>query len=195
MSGPKIYTRTGDKGETSLYSGQRVQKDSEHIEAIGDVDEINCMLGAAVASLPHVNSFSALREQLESIQHALFDVGAALATPLGGATERQVDKTRFGGEATKALELWIDEMNTLLPPLKFFILPGGSQAGAFLHNARSICRRAERHVTPLFRQGDVDECPLIYLNRLSDYLFVAARHANQLCEQPETRWEHHKVAP
>lgn len=188
----KLYTKTGDAGETSLFTGERVQKDNVNIGALGEIDGCNCAIGMALASLPAFETFNGLREQLIIIQHALFDVGAAVATPKTKAPSSKLKKTRFGSEATLALEHWIDAYDKVLPPLKHFILPGGHPAGAALHLARSICRKAERGVVPLFRNDDIDEEVLIYLNRLSDYLFIAARRINHLAGSPETAWEQHK---
>jgi cob(I)alamin adenosyltransferase len=190
----RIYTRTGDKGKTSLFSGERVPKNDPRIDAIGHVDECNSLLGAAVAHLPKEQKFEEIRKQLEDTQHALFDVGAALATPRNSkAPEVKKEKTRFGIHATELLEQWIDAMDVQLPPLTAFILPGGHPSGALLHVARSVCRRAERSITPLIIDTSVSEHVFIYLNRLSDYLFVSARYINHLIGCPETLWEHHRL--
>lgn len=188
----KIYTRTGDKGETSLFSGKRVPKDDRFIEALGTVDECNCTIGAALAMMPKTEALQKPREQLEIIQHALFDLGAAIATPRTQAAVEKLNKTRFDSEATEFLEKWIDDMEESLPALKTFILPGGHPAGALLQLARSVCRRAERAVIPLSAQADVSQHVIIYLNRLSDYLFVMSRYVNHLLQSPETLWEHHR---
>lgn len=188
----KIYTRTGDKGETSLYTGQRVPKDDPIIEAIGTVDETNSAIGVALAMMPREAQFSTIRDQLETIQHALFDVGAALATPRTKAGTTKLEKTRFDEEATHRLEKWMDSFEDQLTPLKSFILPGGQTSGAMLHLARSICRRAERQILPLNLQADVSDSVLVYLNRLSDYLFMVSRVVNHMMGSPETLWEHHK---
>ncbi len=188
----KIYTRTGDKGKTSLFTGERVSKNHPHIEAIGHIDECNSVLGLAVSHLPRESRFEETKHRLEDIQHALFDVGAAVATPRNSANVSKKEKTRFGAHATELLEQWIDEMETHLMPLTAFILPGGHAAGATLHVARSICRRAERPIAPLVTDGLVDDEVFIYMNRLSDYLFVAARYVNHLTGQPETVWQLHK---
>ncbi len=191
----KIYTKTGDKGETSLFTGQRVPKNDPFIEALGSVDECNSALGMAVAFLPPSKEMLPVREQLETIQHALFDVGAALATPRTRAADAKLDKTRFDQQEIKLLETWIDAMDAVLPPLRAFILPGGHPCGSFLHLARSICRRAERRVLPLHRTADVDDDVVIYLNRLSDYLFCISRYVNFLSNSPETQWMQHKLSP
>lgn len=190
----KVYTKTGDEGETSLFSGQRVAKNDPFVEALGSVDECNSAIGVAVSLLGTDPKLRQVKEQLEIIQHALFDVGAALATPRTKAVSSKINKTRFDGQATEFLETWIDAMDGILPPLKAFILPGGHPAGGMLHLARSICRRAERVVVPLNKKADTPSEILIYLNRLSDYLFVASRYVNHLTERPETIWEHHKTS-
>lgn len=187
----KIYTKTGDKGETSLFTGQRVPKTDPFIEALGTVDECNSALGTALAFLPQTVEMTAIRQQLETVQHALFDVGAALATPRTKALDSKLKKTRFDEEEIEQLEKWIDKMESELPPLKEFILPGGHPAGAVLHLARSICRRSERCVIPL--NEDVSDTVLIYLNRLSDYLFSVSRYVNFLVKCPETKWMPHKL--
>lgn len=190
----KIYTRKGDKGETSLFTGQRVPKDNAFIEALGAVDECNSAIGLALSHFPSGVELETTREQLITIQHALFDVGAALATPRTTAVNTKLEKTRFDDEEILAVESWIDEMDTALPPLKAFILPGGAPAGAALHMARSICRMAERLTVPLHKNGDVADNVLMYLNRLSDYLFTASRYVNHLMNCPETTWQHRKLA-
>lgn len=189
----KIYTKTGDKGETSLFTGERVTKNHTFLDALGTVDECNCAIGAAISQLP-AKGLEEVRRQLEIIQHALFDLGAALATPRTTATPRKINQTRFDETATQSIEQWIDTMEETLPKLHTFVLPGGHPAGALLHLARSICRRAERMVVPLNTSGDVADCVLIYLNRLSDYLFVLSRYVNHQLGRTETLWEHHKQA-
>lgn len=188
----KIYTKTGDKGETSLFTGQRVPKNDPFIEALGSVDECNSSLGAALALLPKSGPNAPVRDQIEIVQHALFDVGAALATPRTRAGTAKLEKTRFDEDAIKQLENWIDSMEEQLPPLHQFILPGGHPAGALIHVARSICRRAERRVLPLRNNQDVSDNVLIYLNRLSDYLFSLSRYVNQIHNSAETVWQPHK---
>lgn len=189
----KIYTRTGDKGTTSLFSGERVLKNNPFIEAIGAVDEGNSAIGLALSFLPKEEQFKTTRNQLELIQHALFDVGAALATPRTCEQSQKLEKTSFGNEAIAFLEKWIDAMDEELPVLKTFILPGGHPAGAGLHLSRSIIRRAERLVVPLYEQADVTQAVLVYLNRLSDFLFMASRFVNHQLQVPETKWQHHKA--
>lgn len=162
------------------------------MEAMGTVDECNSTIGCALAFLPTVAKFNPVREQLIRVQHALFDLGAALATPRTRAANAKIEKTRFDDEGIVLLEQWIDEMETQLPELKTFILPGGHPAGAMLHLARSITRRAERSILPLHEHSEVSDHVLMYINRLSDYLFVLSRYVNHLNHNPETLWEHHK---
>lgn len=189
----KIYTRTGDQGTTSLFTGERVGKDHDLIEAIGAVDECNSAIGMAISLLPNSPSSYRIAEQLKDVQHALFDVGAAIATPRTRASDAKKEKTYFDENATQALERWIDQMEASLPKLSYFILPGGHSAGSMLHLARSICRRAERRITPLSAEQEVDRNVFVYLNRLSDYLFVLSRYVNHELNQPETAWQPHKA--
>jgi cob(I)alamin adenosyltransferase len=165
----KIYTRTGDAGETSLFGGGRVRKDDARIEAYGTIDELNSFIGVARASWPS----SSLDAEFHSIQSDLFDIGAHLASP---------GTSRFAGpDAVRitALEQSIDAMEPHLAPLKTFILPGGCIAASQLHVARTVCRRAERLVVALRDEDEATNASIRYLNRLSDFLFVAARFANQ----------------
>lgn len=189
----KIYTKTGDKGQTSLYTGQRVLKNDPLIQAIGIIDECNCSIGAALALIPDKAELKAVREQLTHIQHGLFDIGAAVATPHTRASSAKIAKTRFDHEAVAQIENWIDAWETHLPPLKHFILPGGHPAGAMLHLSRSICRSAERLVIPLYQSGDISENVICFLNRLSDYLFVLSRYVNHTLGSPEIQWEPHRA--
>ncbi len=189
----KIYTRTGDSGETSLYTGQRVPKNDLFIQALRTIDECNCALGSAIAMIPKEESFEETIEQLETIQHALFGLGAAVSTPRSRAENSKIEKTRFDQEETALLEQWIDQMMSELPKLTTFILPGGHPSGAMLHLARSICRRAEREIVPLTDHADVSENVFKYLNRLSDYLFAVSRMVNHITGSPETLWVHNKL--
>ncbi|SCA64124.1 Cob(I)yrinic acid a,c-diamide adenosyltransferase, mitochondrial [Chlamydiales bacterium SCGC AG-110-P3] len=190
----KIYTRTGDTGTSSLYTGDRMEKDDPTFEALGNIDECSAMIGSAIAAMPDTVELDEIREQLAIIQHTLFDVGAAVATPESTARETAKAKTRFSHDGTTALEQWIDAMDTELPTLKTFILPGGHLAGALLHMARGTCRRSERTVVPIVREGNTSEQVMIYLNRLSDYLFVASRYVNHLLESHEMPWQPHLQA-
>ncbi|HEX9160371.1 MAG TPA: cob(I)yrinic acid a,c-diamide adenosyltransferase [Thermoanaerobaculia bacterium] len=162
----KIYTRTGDTGETSLFGGSRVPKNDPRIEAYGTVDELNAFVGAARA----VWQDSPIDAQLAAVQSDLFDIGALLSSP-GSSRFKGADPSRVGD-----LERAIDDMERELAPLKSFILPGGSIAASQLHIARTVCRRAERLVVAL--GDDSASATITYLNRLSDFLFVAARFAN-----------------
>ena len=167
----KIYTRGGDKGETSLGNGARVAKDSIRVEAFGAVDETNACIGLA-----RLHTSGEMDEMLARIQNDLFDLGADLCTPEGG--ERRSGALRVVPEQVLRLEAEIDAMNAGLAPLDSFVLPGGSAAAAALHLARTTARRAERAVTALVREEPVGEAARRYINRLSDHLFVAARLAN-----------------
>lgn len=158
----KIYTRTGDKGTTGLADGSRVDKDSARVEAMGAVDELNSQIGWVLAQdVP-----DAVRECLTDVQHGLFDIGGELAIP-GAKT--------ITAEDVKSLETTLDQLNAELPPLKEFILPGGSMTAVAAHVARAVCRRAERRLLTLSRQEDINEESRKYVNRLSDLLFVIAR--------------------
>ena len=176
----KIYTRTGDRGETSLFAGGRVSKADARLHAYGTVDELNAVLGLALAA-----GVGVVCPALERVQADLFIVGADLATPQG-ANSRLV--TRVTLEMITRLEQEIDEWQTALPELKNFILPGGALGAAFLHQARTVCRRGERWLVALSRSEAVNEQAGIYLNRLSDWLFVAARVANQDAGATERHW-------
>jgi cob(I)alamin adenosyltransferase len=178
----KIYTRTGDRGETGLLDGSRVVKSNARVAAYGDVDELGAWLGAVRAS----DVDGPVRAMLEQIQRDLFALGARLADPAHRIGER-VAKTAVGDEDIARLEAWIDAMESELPPLKRFILAGGSPSGAALHVARTICRRAERAMVAL--GPDAFEAELLtYVNRLSDLLFVMARAVNQRSGATELEW-------
>jgi cob(I)alamin adenosyltransferase len=178
----KIYTKTGDLGETSLLGGVRVPKDHLRVAAYGDVDELNASLGAvrALAEGP-------LARLLFSLQRDLFAIGAQLADPSHrvGARRRKAAVT---AAHVRRLERAIDAREARLPRLRSFVLPGGAPAAALLHQARTVCRRAERSVVTLAREADVDPRVLVYLNRLSDLLFVLARFENHRARLAEDRW-------
>jgi len=178
----KIYTRTGDRGDTSLYGGQRVPKDALRIEAYGTIDELNSVLGTVRA----VNTDEEIDSILTQVQHRLFELGADLATPRSVSKKRI---KRFEPEDAKPLEKIIDALGEHLRPLRSFILPGGSPVAARLHFARTVCRRAERTVVRLSRNEEIGEGITVYLNRLSDMLFVLARYANHVAKVPETKWK------
>lgn len=174
----KIYTKTGDKGTSSLYSGERRPKDDEVFQALGDVDELNSGLGLA-HEFCRQEKLEDICLQIEEIQSRLLDVGSAVATPLDSSAARKVSKVKFDPTAVIKLEQWIDQMDTMLPPLTNFILPSGGLASSQIHVSRSLCRRAERRVVPLVTSHTVHSEVGVYLNRLSDYLFTAARIAAQ----------------
>jgi cob(I)alamin adenosyltransferase len=173
----KIYTRTGDDGTTALGTGARVRKDAVRVAAYGTVDETNAAIGLARVQL--VDSQSGLDGKLSRIQNDLFDLGADLCVPDRGAP-LPYEPLRITATQVKRLETEIDEMNTDLKPLRSFVLPGGSPAAAALHVARTVCRRAERLIVELAADPNepVSDAALQYINRLSDFLFVAARLAN-----------------
>lgn len=172
----RIYTRTGDRGETGLGDGSRVSKDATRIEAFGTVDELNSVLGV-VLSRPVTGP---VRETLTEIQHRLFDLGGELSIP---------GYTMLRAEHVGYLEQRLDEMNAELNPLKEFILPGGCEAAAFCHLARTVCRRAERRLITLGSGEKINPVTVQYLNRLSDLLFVMARALNRAEQRPDVLWK------
>jgi cob(I)alamin adenosyltransferase len=184
----KIYTRTGDEGETGLFDGTRVSKSDPRVATYGDVDELNAWLGFARAGLSPADDRE-LAEMLEQIQRDLFALGARLADPSHKIAGRVTKAAVTPGDIAR-LEGWIDSLEAGLPPLRRFILAGGSMAGAALHVARTTCRRAERAMVALRAEdGEAFESDLlIYVNRLSDLLFVMARAANQRAGTPEIEW-------
>ncbi len=177
----KIYTRTGDAGDTGLFGGGRVAKDHPRVEAYGDIDELNAVLGMAraVEMMPRVD------EVLVPVQRDLFALGALLATPDREKMRQQLAKARIDDARIAELERAIDEGEAELEPLKAFIIPGGTPKAAALHVARTVCRRAERAMVAL---GDLEPDLLVYVNRLSDLLFVMARAANHRAGAPEAEW-------
>ncbi len=179
----RVYTRTGDRGTTRLTGGVEVPKDHIRVAAYGTVDELNSILGLART----FNDDGELEAKLRILQNELFDLGADLSTP---AAKRWPEMHRVGDTEVTRLEAWCDTLNEDLGPLKEFILPGGGPVGAFLHQARTVCRRAERLVVTLMREeDDIGEGCLRYLNRLSDFLFVLARWAAKQRQEPEYLWE------
>jgi cob(I)alamin adenosyltransferase len=166
-----IVTKTGDRGETALFGGKRVQKDDLRIETYGTVDELNAVLGLVLAEpdLPHP-----ARIQLTAIQHLLFRLGGDLATPHDVASKQERMSVDHVGE----LEMAVQELERSLPPQKAFLLPGGCRVSALLHLARTVCRRAERQAAALKRKEPLNENAFVFLNRLSDYLFLLARRMN-----------------
>ncbi len=176
----KIYTKQGDSGETSLFGGKRVLKSSPRIEVYGTVDELNSIIGITVAAEPSPRGLEILNE----LQNQLFFLGADLATP----TDSKQQVARIKASHAHKLEEWIDELDAINPPLRQFILPGGTRAAASLHLARTICRRAERAAIECMSLDPINEDAIVYLNRLSDLLFVMARYENTAANHPETPW-------
>lgn len=181
----KIYTRTGDAGQTGLFGGGRVPKHHPRVEAYGAVDELNSVLGVVRGTLDPGD----LSRLLGRIQNTLFDVGAHLATPRLDHPKTASHLPRVPSSRVEDLERWIDRLDADLPPLRAFILPGGGEAGAWMHVARSVCRRAERRVVALAVTESVDPEIVRYLNRLGDLLFVLARWLNRQQGIPDVEWE------
>ncbi|MCM2371847.1 cob(I)yrinic acid a,c-diamide adenosyltransferase [Aporhodopirellula aestuarii] len=195
----KIYTRTGDSGTTGLFGGPRVAKDDTRIEAYGTVDELNAVLGCVRSVLETatsdikdqpdtIASLNQLNERLGQVQHELFSIGAELASPHPDEYQLRV----IGAPHIERLEQWIDETEHLLPPLKQFILPGGSEVASQVHLARAVCRRSERRVITLAdsvqSETPIGDEVIIYLNRLSDWLFVVSRDVNRLLGREDQPW-------
>lgn len=177
----KIYTKTGDDGTTSLFSGGRVPKHHLRVESYGTVDELNSCLGVVRASSPSPKT----DDLVTIIQNHLFRLGSDLATPMDAKADWLV---RITPDEVIWAEETIDDLTQSLPELKHFILPGGVLAGAHLHMARTICRRAERLVVALAENEAINDASLVYLNRLSDCLFTLARYENAQHDEPETKW-------
>lgn len=185
--GVKIYTKTGDKGETSLFGGKRIVKYALRVEAYGTVDEVNSVIGGALSYGMEVgNSIKIVVEELEKIQHDLFTIGSVLATPAAKDSEERVTNLK---KRIAELEECIDHLTEQLPDLRNFILPGGSSMGASLHVARTVCRRAERRIVELSHQEIVFATLIIYMNRLSDVLFTMARFVNRIANKKEIIWQ------
>lgn len=185
-----IYTRTGDKGKTSLFNGKRISKDSLRIETIGTIDELNSVIGVAIAEIQNSkvksqNYKSKLKSELVKIQNDLFNIGANLANP-------NSKHLKYLEKKVLEFENFIDQMTEKMPSLTLFILPGVSKSGAMLHLARTVCRRAERRAVALSNLDHIDKNILIYLNRLSDLLFTMARFANFKEKKKETIWSKEK---
>lgn len=181
----KIYTKTGDRGDTGLFDGSRVSKASPRVEAYGDVDELNATLGLVLA---FIREDETIRTCLQEIQRDLFVIGAHLADPSARVEAKRGAKASLTEEKVTRLERWIDDFETQLPALRQFILPGGSKGGATLHLARTVCRRAERQAVTLSQHVDIAPLVITYLNRLSDFLFVAARLENRRRDREEIPW-------
>ncbi|KAJ1982993.1 hypothetical protein H4R34_001535 [Dimargaris verticillata] len=204
----KLYTRTGDKGKSSLYSGARAPKSSLVFSVLGDIDELNSSIGIAHHYCRATQN--GLHEQLEEVQCRLLEIGSSIATPPDSSSEAKTAATRFDGAWVAKLEQAIDVLDhdqwaeqpydivpiyQALPPLKNFILPSGGQSAVFLHQCRSICRRAERSLVHLAEQSHGEPAILQYVNRLGDYLFAAARFAAQHDQLPETIFKSGQPVP
>ena len=179
----KIYTKTGDSGETGLFGGGRVSKDHPRVAAYGDVDELNATIGVVRSTAPDFEP-----TLLEAIQRDLFSIGGHLATPDPDKVQKALARAAFDESRVTALEAAIDSATAQLAPLRAFILPGGAPASAALHVARTVCRRAERSVVHLAGQAPVPELFIVYLNRLSDLLFTLARLANKAAGVEDVTW-------
>lgn len=185
----KIYTRQGDSGQTSLYDGTRVSKNDLRMHMVGELDELNSIIGLAVSTCSHIE----ISFVLTIVQHHLFDLGAEIATP---KESPQADQIRCVSDKHVALlEMWIDQTSARLQPLKGFILPGGGITAAYLHTARTICRRAERTYVYIRQQlpANYGSNVMQYLNRLSDLLFVLARESNRIDGRPDVPWQPEKL--
>lgn len=192
----KVYTKTGDKGTSQLFSGERRPKDDHVFNALGDTDELNAQIGVAIENA-RIAGNDYLPEKLTQIQSRLFDLGACVATPLTTASRSKQNRAgTFSESNVIQLEEWIDDMDKHLAPLKVFILPsGGGLTSTHLHVARAVCRRAERRVVPLAHSGDVDQVVVRYLNRLSDFLFVASRYSAFVEKKEESKWQNQNIRP
>lgn len=183
----KLYTRTGDDGTTGLFSGARVSKDHPRVEAYGTVDELNACLGLAAAACDRSKPFDArVLEIFAHLQSRLFDIGADLATPDGAKNEAKIE--RITDEHVSEVEAWIDEVDSGNPPMKHFILPGGTELASRLHVARTVCRRAERLMIHLSHSEPVSSGAVVYVNRVSDLLFAMARRANAEADVKDIPW-------
>lgn len=180
----RVYTRTGDDGSTGLADGSRVPKDSSRVEAYGEIDELNTIIGWARTIADESKNLSELSKQLASISNDLFDLGAELATPnMNTGVSTSITQSRI-----TELESWMDKMNEDLPELRSFILPGGTQLNSVLHLARAVCRRAERSIVSLNRNETIRPEVIGYVNRLSDLLFVMSRASLKAAGKEEFLW-------
>lgn len=182
MKKARVYTRSGDAGTSQLLSVGRVSKNHPRLTVYGEIDELNSLIGLALANDP----VPPLPEQLRAIQHRLFVLGSQIAVPNPDAAGLPIPE--LSAADTERLERWIDIADAGLPPLKHFILPGGSRCAGHLHLARTVCRRCERHLQDVHRAAPLPAPVLTYVNRLSDYLFIAARHENHRRGIAETVW-------
>lgn len=180
-----IYTRTGDAGETGLFGGGRVSKAHVRVEAYGSVDELNSVVGWALTRVAD----GTVRDRLAVLQHDLFSVGAELATPEPAEGRRRPETPGVPVHRVQEMERWIDEADEELPPLRQFVLPGGSEGSAALHVARAVCRRTERAVAAVRERRVAEEEALRFLNRLSDVLFTFARLENHRTGTPDVTWD------
>jgi len=187
----RIYTKRGDAGETSLAGGQRVPKDNRRIEAYGTVDELNAFVGLAAVSCDADSRLAPLAAILRRVQHELFNLGSILATE---PADVHANQPRVTSVETLQLEREIDAMNADLPSLRSFVLPGGTRLSAELHVTRTVCRRAERLLVTLARDGSIPPETVPYLNRLSDAMFVWSRWVNHVLGVPEVLWEPNAAA-
>jgi cob(I)alamin adenosyltransferase len=184
VTASRIYTRTGDDGNTALFGGGRTSKADARVDAYGEVDELNAVLGWALTQVQD----AWIRERMVLLQQDLFAIGAHLATPPARPGRRAPVLPPLPLERSAAMEEWMDEASAALPELRSFILPGGAAAAAALHLARTVCRRAERRVVALAETDVVEAGIVTHLNRLSDFLFIAARRENAAVGAPETPW-------
>ncbi|XXQ29719.1 Cobalamin adenosyltransferase-like domain-containing protein [Plasmodiophora brassicae] len=187
----RIYTRSGDQGTSSLYNGKRRPKSDPVFHVLGDIDELNAHIGLAreyCTTQDHA-SLQAINKQMSMIQSRLLDIGTHVATPRSSSNEKALERAAFPGGQTEILESWIDELDKSLPPLRNFILPSGGLPSAAIHVARTVSRRVERDLEPVIQDGDCDRSVGMFVNRLSDYLFVAARTAAHALGVPETTYK------
>jgi len=187
---PKIYTRTGDKGTTMLYSGERLSKTTSFFHTLGTLDELNSNVGHMLALCRQHKIPEKQIEQIVDIQNRIFDIGAHVGTPRDSKIDPEIlKKTQFSDIHTTKLEKWIDEMTEKLPPLTGFILPAGGIAMTSVHVCRSVCRRCERVMTELLQDKKIDDSAYKYINRLSDYFFTLARYIAKVNNEPEVHWK------
>eukprot|EP01091_Cochliopodium_minus_P015392 TRINITY_DN5469_c0_g1_i1.p1 TRINITY_DN5469_c0_g1~~TRINITY_DN5469_c0_g1_i1.p1 ORF type:complete len:226 (+),score=72.43 TRINITY_DN5469_c0_g1_i1:33-680(+) len=198
----KLYTKTGDKGTSMLFNGERLSKNSIYFDALGNTDELNAQIGVALEHCIKIEEEKEkenglgekiLSEKLISIQNILIDLGSCIATPLTTSNEKQIERTQFEEGHIDTIEKWIDQVEEKLPPLRNFILPSGGLASSHLHVARSVCRRLERSLIPMLEEGSLRDQPYIFVNRLSDFFFAAARFAAQ--QQGKEERIHKKEKP
>ena len=173
----KIYTKPGDTGRTSLFSGERKLKSDPFFDALGNTDELNACLGIvrSIQAIQHCSAHEDVVQKLRFIQSRLIDLGSSIATPKTTSPEEKLRIAHFDEAHTAQLESWIDEYEDALPPLRLFILPSGGLASSHLHLARAVCRRAERSIVPFLKTDDLEPAAYRFVNRLSDFLFVVAR--------------------